>query len=122
MIRRPPISTRTDTRFPYTTLFRSDQLLDGGSRRIDILAEFVEKRVGAFGRVERDRDGDLLPAHRDRLVEQALGGGHRHPGRDLRAAARLAEDGDLTGIAAAGRDVALDPSHPGAPVATPQLP
>src|SRR3546814_4490078 len=24
MIRRPPSSTRTDTRFPYTTLFRSD--------------------------------------------------------------------------------------------------
>src|SRR3546814_1528209 len=24
MIRLPPISTRTDTRFPYTTLFRSD--------------------------------------------------------------------------------------------------
>src|SRR3546814_2889287 len=28
MIRRPPRSTRTDTLFPYTTLFRSD--LDGG--------------------------------------------------------------------------------------------
>src|SRR3546814_13412373 len=27
MIRRPPISTRTDTLFPYTTLFRSDQCL-----------------------------------------------------------------------------------------------
>src|SRR3546814_1054173 len=26
MIRRPPRSTRTDTRFPYTTLFRSDLL------------------------------------------------------------------------------------------------
>src|SRR3546814_11054054 len=25
MIRRPPISTRTDTLFPYTTLFRSPQ-------------------------------------------------------------------------------------------------
>src|SRR3546814_14337229 len=25
MIRRPPRSTRTDTRFPYTTLFRSSQ-------------------------------------------------------------------------------------------------
>src|SRR3546814_2760553 len=25
MIRRPPRSTRTDTRFPYTTLFRSDE-------------------------------------------------------------------------------------------------
>src|SRR3546814_3253118 len=28
MIRRPPISTRTDTRFPYTTLFRSETLDD----------------------------------------------------------------------------------------------
>src|SRR3546814_2569350 len=27
MIRRPPRSTRTDTRFPYTTLFRSDATL-----------------------------------------------------------------------------------------------
>src|SRR3546814_5522757 len=27
MIRRPPISTRTDTLFPYTTLFRSQKLL-----------------------------------------------------------------------------------------------
>src|SRR3546814_3136942 len=26
MIRRPPRSTRTDTLFPYTTLFRSDML------------------------------------------------------------------------------------------------
>src|SRR3546814_2851397 len=29
MIRRPPRSTRTDTLFPYTTLFRSAELLDG---------------------------------------------------------------------------------------------
>src|SRR3546814_8908801 len=28
MIRRPPRSTRTDTRFPYTTLFRASDLLD----------------------------------------------------------------------------------------------
>src|SRR3546814_12363405 len=28
MIRRPPRSTRTDTLFPYTTLFRSVQLID----------------------------------------------------------------------------------------------
>src|SRR3546814_9845086 len=27
MIRRPPRSTRTDTLFPYTTLFRSDKLI-----------------------------------------------------------------------------------------------
>src|SRR3546814_5179804 len=31
MIRRPPRSTRTDTLFPYTTLFRSDQGDEGGA-------------------------------------------------------------------------------------------
>src|SRR3546814_17938191 len=30
MIRRPPRSTRTDTLFPYTTLFRSGEGLQGG--------------------------------------------------------------------------------------------
>src|SRR3546814_8188365 len=30
MIRRPPRSTRTDTLFPYTTLFRSLRVLPGG--------------------------------------------------------------------------------------------
>src|SRR3546814_13023817 len=29
MIRRPPRSTRTDTRFPYTTLFRAGVLMAG---------------------------------------------------------------------------------------------
>src|SRR3546814_5974950 len=35
MLRRPPISTPTDTRFPYTTLFRSQarRIEDVGGRR-----------------------------------------------------------------------------------------
>src|SRR3546814_20098262 len=33
MIRRPPRSTRTDTLFPYTTLFRSDEGHRRGGRR-----------------------------------------------------------------------------------------
>src|SRR3546814_16352665 len=58
MIRRPPRSTRTDTLFPYTTLFRSegvvDALLDREARRRDAdlarVAEFlrddaVERRL-----------------------------------------------------------------------------
>src|SRR3546814_19712240 len=32
MIRRPPRSTRTDTLFPYTTLFRSADAVDGAVR------------------------------------------------------------------------------------------
>src|SRR3546814_5627236 len=34
MIRRPPRSTRTDTLFPYTTLFRSDRRLDRRNRNL----------------------------------------------------------------------------------------
>src|SRR3546814_2854196 len=37
MIRRPPRSTRTDTLFPYTTLFRSlTGCTDGGARLWDV--------------------------------------------------------------------------------------
>src|SRR3546814_7988225 len=35
MIRRPPRSTRTDTLFPYTTLFRSPELIDATKIYID---------------------------------------------------------------------------------------
>src|SRR3546814_5116956 len=41
MIRRPPISTRTDTLFPYTTLFRSGETLFGRDQKAS-LAEFEE--------------------------------------------------------------------------------
>src|SRR3546814_5672362 len=48
MIRRPPISTRTDTLFPYTTLFRSavDIVLGGNNHARSGLAK---RAVGAFG-------------------------------------------------------------------------
>src|SRR3546814_2489271 len=36
MIRRPPRSTRTDTLFPYTTLFRSDLVLTTGAAKANI--------------------------------------------------------------------------------------
>src|SRR3546814_12109129 len=35
MIRRPPRSTRTDTLFPYTTLFRSRDFGDRSETRLD---------------------------------------------------------------------------------------
>src|SRR3546814_14627326 len=33
MIRRPPRSTRTDTLFPYTTIFRSEEILPAAHQR-----------------------------------------------------------------------------------------
>src|SRR3546814_2906666 len=49
MIRRPPRSTRTDTLFPYTTLFRSDGAVEAALRgRLHDQAQ-----VTAAQRVER---------------------------------------------------------------------
>src|SRR3546814_9632429 len=51
MIRRPPISTRSDTLFPYTTLFRSN-------------------RVAAVDRDDRDRCARALPRRRNERLER----------------------------------------------------
>src|SRR3546814_9095346 len=49
MIRRPPRSTRTDTLFPYTTLFRSARRISThirlpGSRSLRVLAPALRSR------------------------------------------------------------------------------
>src|SRR3546814_7921977 len=49
MIRRPPRSTRTDTLFPYTTLFRSHALLRAKRRsRRRLLGKRGVQRVGGY--------------------------------------------------------------------------
>src|SRR3546814_6591596 len=78
MIRRPPRSTRTDTLFPYTTLFRSKP----DARRLGA-------RLGSLVRRHGSDPVHLFPAGR-RLRLQARGGRahlrprtprHVHPGR-----------------------------------------
>src|SRR3546814_20263990 len=44
MIRRPPRSTRTDTLFPYTTLFRSEF---GKSKNSDVANKIMQFLLGA---------------------------------------------------------------------------
>src|SRR3546814_4908981 len=59
MIRRPPRSTRTDTLFPYTTLFRSlTLLLDVDVARGRERTRGRDLAAGANGpdRIERERD------------------------------------------------------------------
>src|SRR3546814_14922882 len=60
MLRRPPRSTRTDTLFPYTTLFRSR-------------GESVEI-TGHADRIGSDADNDRLSAARARNVRRHLEG------------------------------------------------
>src|SRR3546814_5989298 len=83
MIRRPPRSTRTDTLFPYTTLFRSpwaglSHLADDGSgegvgpSRAFALSAYGEFRAGGSEEVEGQvpEDGEVF-----RSVVGAVAGG-----------------------------------------------
>src|SRR3546814_4276503 len=98
MIRRPPRSTRTDTLFPYTTLFRSPSRVQH-PRPLHLKAlesaaaqlVSVEDGVAAVGLVypaEADEAGD-------RLVD-ALAGGADHAGQLLLGDRQL----ELVGVAA----------------------
>src|SRR3546814_20362754 len=62
MIRRPPRSTRTDTLFPYTTLFRS--YLPG-------LKQQPPEYLAAFFGTDSDRPDDPLFSHQPRLRNTA---------------------------------------------------
>src|SRR3546814_13515410 len=65
MRRRPPRSTRTDTLFPYTTLFRSN--LGGEGRRVAVEGQRLEAdRDIGMGRLEAL--GDLVEHGQMRLV------------------------------------------------------
>src|SRR3546814_7073886 len=67
MIRRPPRSTRTDTLFPYTTLFRSLRNLrnilaiDQNAPGLHIIEAEKQARDGRLACARRPHDGKRLP-------------------------------------------------------------
>src|SRR3546814_6499120 len=71
MIRRPPRSTRTDTLFPYTTLFRSRRPTRQG-------AAYGLERRGAGGRSPADRARRGLFSARLRLRGRARNRSEEH--------------------------------------------
>src|SRR3546814_12121888 len=78
MIRRPPRSTRTDTLFPYTTLFRSD-----------LAQHFVAGDV-AVAVVDRLEQVDVDDAHRQRpAVAQGAGDFPLHLRAEVAAVAQV---------------------------------
>src|SRR3546814_16637526 len=75
MIRLPPRSTRADTLFPYTTLFRSGRLADLGR---------IPRQCGGIGIVDIATGEDLVPV--PGRVEEIDGSASRHTmavGRDV---------------------------------------
>src|SRR3546814_13615660 len=70
MIRRPPRSTRTDTLFPYTTLFRSLPAVAGGGDSVPIFivsltrsgSTLLEQMLGSHGDIEPVGELPYAPA------------------------------------------------------------
>src|SRR3546814_3051118 len=83
MIRRPPRSTRTDTLFPYTTLFRSEgsgrsssgnslQPQDQGAVRADRSRRQANRLEGVLRRRQMDRRGQALRSEEHTSELQSL--------------------------------------------------
>src|SRR3546814_2358470 len=105
MIRRPPRSTRTDTLFPYTTLFRSRAGADPRRSRsragaIDAYSAETRRRIARAGPGRRDDAGADHDARQD--MARLLGQWRR---RGLRALGRMER-------ARGGEDRALSLSRP----------
>src|SRR3546814_6537533 len=101
MIRRPPRSTRTDTLFPYTTLFRSDDVaallrFEGGARGVLKASQVAAGDENGLRLRIHGEEGGLLWSQMepnslilrwlDRPTEVIRAGG---PGLDPSAMARL---------------------------------
>src|SRR3546814_17462298 len=88
MIRRPPRSTRTDTLFPYTTLFRSaaDRYAAADRPGVQLFGDHLRAAAGRPG--EHGAGADLLDQARDavrRNSERRPRDGDGLARRDLRA-------------------------------------
>src|SRR3546814_18706217 len=81
MIRRPPMSTRPDTLFPYTTLFLSDGVVD------------IQPQPQATAAGVVPRDAGLVHAHARRLRgdQDARGGACLQHGAGPQRQVRLAD-------------------------------
>src|SRR3546814_18902594 len=98
MIRRPPRSTRTDTLFPYTTLFRSSV----GAQPSDRVARFLDA-AGVQERAARNNPNKAVP-------------GEKAQERAEEKAQKLADAEE----AAAAADAAPAPEHHAAEEAAPE--
>src|SRR3546814_888126 len=75
MIRRPPRSTRTDTLFPYTTLFRSgERLFDERGENLDMRARGDFGHHAAIGPVRRFLPREAVRDDREVAAHARRGG------------------------------------------------
>src|SRR3546814_12768051 len=119
MIRRPPRSTRTDTLFPYTTLFRSDP-----RQRLDF-ALIVERRLRRPDRFADDlpRQTKVTSDRLDRLTRCMLTPNPNHCLNDQHPVlANLSKPVGRLNPRVAGVLFARRPPHTGGAYCTPIIP
>src|SRR3546814_1349044 len=81
MIRRPPRSTRTDTLFPYTTLFRSPtgplpSPQENSLRQRELFAGDLAEHLGVLRALDLDIGGETLLDAAQGMVDEDVGAGH----------------------------------------------
>src|SRR3546814_9894202 len=101
MIRRPPRSTRTDTLFPYTTLFRSAGLVDEAGAGLDLGIRRTDQRLDVLrciGRTLR-QPADFLRHHRETFAGFAGAGrlDRGIEGKEIRLEGDLVDQADDIG-------------------------
>src|SRR3546814_12028567 len=86
MIRRPPRSTRTDTLFPYTTLFRSCDMANDGNISDVLLVRCDRDELGEWNdriaKLKGAANPDQIKKHSEwfrKLVNQSRPGQHFLP-------------------------------------------
>src|SRR3546814_16085927 len=89
MIRPPPISTRTDTLFPYTTLCRSlrQRLRQGRLREADVIGEIADRALAMFDELAQHHQAPVIADRLQDLRHFAgllLEGGEVHRGLEHR--------------------------------------
>src|SRR3546814_1258641 len=87
MIRRPPRSTRTDTLFPYTTLFRSPKRANG----LAVVERVIQPQVVAT------KPGDRRRAHALGVVGRPIDQGAADGAEDRQRALPIASKRALQG-------------------------
>src|SRR3546814_11714290 len=112
MVRRPPRSTRTDTLFPYTTLFRSIFDSFKGSPRTSPV-----DHLGLVKAIDRLGQGVVITVANtpDRRLDPGLGEAHGIFDRHILAAAIAVVDQRAT----MGRQAIGDGRHQGSQAAAP---
>src|SRR3546814_12487816 len=78
MLRRPPRSTRTDTLFPYTTLFRSQQARPQGNNNGKTVQQFQQQSTAPNNDGNADQQAENNQYHLMIGVRALRGGGNGH--------------------------------------------